>query len=129
MLSGILPATVTPLDEAGRFGPAAFARLLERLYAAGVHGVYVCGSTGEGLLQSREQRQEIVQTTMAVTPRDRTVIVHVGAASLADALALSTHAAKAGAHAISSLPRPRRSSPLPISAATTKRWPEEAICR
>ena len=103
-LRGILPATVTPFDETGRFAPAVFARLLERLYAAGVHGVYVCGSTGEGLLQSREQRQTIVDTTMACTPRDRTVIVHVGAASLEDALALSLHAAKAGARAISSLP-------------------------
>jgi N-acetylneuraminate lyase len=104
MMRGILPATVTPLDEEGRFVPGVFAQLLERLYAAGVHGVYVCGSTGEGLLQSRQQRQEIVETTMACTPRDRTVIVHVGAASLEDALALSAHAARAGAHAISSLP-------------------------
>ena len=104
MMRGILPATVTPFDEAGQFAPAVFERLLERLYAAGVHGVYVCGSTGEGMLQSRQQRQAIVETTMACTPRDCTVIVHVGAASLDEAVALSAHAAKAGAHAISSLP-------------------------
>ena len=104
MMRGILPAAVTPLDEAGRFLPAALEQLLERLYGAGVHGVYLCGSTGEGMLQSREQRQAIVETAMACTPRDRTVIVHVGAASLHEALALSSHAAKAGAHAISSLP-------------------------
>ena len=41
---------------------------------------------------------------MASTPRGRHVIVHVGAASLEEALALSSHAAKAGAHAITSLP-------------------------
>ena len=104
MMRGILPATVTPFDEAGQFAPAVFERLLERLYGAGVHGVYVCGSTGEGMLQSRQQRQAIVETTMACTPRDCTVIVHVGAASLDEAVALSSHAAKAGAHAISSLP-------------------------
>ena len=104
MMRGILPAAVTPLDETGRFVPAVLERLLERLYAAGVHGVYLCGSTGEGLLQSREQREAIVETAMACTPRDRTVIVHVGAASLEDAMALSSHAARAGAHAISSLP-------------------------
>ncbi len=104
MMRGILPAAVTPLDEAGRFVPAALEQLLARLYGAGVHGVYLCGSTGEGMLQSREQRQAIVQTAMACTPRDRTVIVHVGAASLHEALALSSHAARAGAHAISSLP-------------------------
>ncbi len=104
MMQGILPATVTPLDEAGRFVPAVFEQLLERLYGAGVHGIYVCGSTGEGMLQSRQQRQAIVETAMACTPRDRTVIVHVGAASVDEAVALSAHAARAGAHAISSLP-------------------------
>jgi N-acetylneuraminate lyase len=103
-IRGILPATVTPLDESGRFVSAVFARLLERLYGAGVHGVYVCGTTGEGMLQPLAQRQAIVETAVACTPQDRHVVVHVGAASLEEALALSSHAAKAGAHAISSLP-------------------------
>lgn len=104
LIQGILPAAITPLDKDGRFAPAVFERLLERLYAAGVHGVYVCGTTGEGMLQSRGQRQAIVETAVASTPRGRHVVVHVGAASLEEALALSSHAAKAGAHAISSLP-------------------------
>jgi N-acetylneuraminate lyase len=104
LIQGILPAAVTPLDKDGRFAPTVFERLLERLYAAGVHGVYVCGTTGEGMLQSRGQRQAIVETAVASTPRGRHVVVHVGAASLEEALALSSHAAKAGAHAISSLP-------------------------
>ena len=103
-LRGILPATVTPLDDRGRFAPAIFEQLLDRLYGAGVHGIYVCGTTGEGMLQSREQRQAIVETAMASTPRDRHVIVHVGAGSLDEAVALAAHAARAGAHAISSLP-------------------------
>jgi N-acetylneuraminate lyase len=103
-IRGILPATVTPLDESGRFVSAVFVRLLERLYGAGVHGVYVCGTTGEGMLQPLAQRQAIVETAVACTPQDRHVVVHVGAASLEEALALSSHAAKAGAHAISSLP-------------------------
>ncbi|MDB4884221.1 MAG: dihydrodipicolinate synthetase [Gemmatimonadetes bacterium] len=103
-LRGILPATITPFDDSERFAPAVFERLLERLYGAGVHGIYVCGSTGEGMLQPLAQRQAIVETAVACTPRDRHVVVHVGAASLEEALALSSHAAKAGAHAISSLP-------------------------
>jgi N-acetylneuraminate lyase len=103
-IQGILPAAVTPLDKDGRFAPAVFERLLERLYGAGVHGVYVCGTTGEGMLQPPGQRQRIVEAAVASTPRGRQVVVHVGAASLEEALVLSTHAAKAGAHAISSLP-------------------------
>jgi N-acetylneuraminate lyase len=104
LIQGILPAAVTPFDKDGRFAPAVFERLLERLYSAGVHGVYVCGTTGEGMLQPRGQRQTIVEAAVASTPRGRHVIVHVGAASLDEALALSSHAAKTGAHAISSLP-------------------------
>jgi len=103
-IQGILPAAITPFDEQGRFVPAVLEQLLDRLYAAGVHGAYLCGSTGEGMLQSRAQRQAIVETAMACTPRGRHVIVHVGAASLDEATALSSHAATAGAHAISSLP-------------------------
>jgi N-acetylneuraminate lyase len=103
-IRGILPATITPFDDGGRFAPAVYERLLERLYGAGVHGIYVCGSTGEGMLQSTAQRMAVVDTSMACTPRDRHVVVHVGAASLDEALALASHAAKTGAHAISSLP-------------------------
>lgn len=103
-MRGILPAAITPLDDAGTFAPAVFERLLERLYGAGADGVYVCGTTGEGTLMSRGQRQAVVETTVACTPPDRTVIVHVGAPSLPEAIGLAAHAARAGAHAISSLP-------------------------
>ena len=52
MLRGILAAAVTPIDRAERFAEGPFEALLERVYAAGVDGVYVCGQTGEGLLLS-----------------------------------------------------------------------------
>lgn len=103
-LSGILPAVVTPFDRDGRFDPAAFDRLLEHVYAAGVHGVYVCGTTGEGMLQAVEQRQRVAEAAVAATPAGRSVVVHVGASSLAEAVGLARHAARTGAHAISSLP-------------------------
>jgi N-acetylneuraminate lyase len=103
-IHGILPATITPLDNKGRFAPAIFEQLLDRLYGAGVHGVYVCGTTGEGMLQPVEQRKTIVETAVGCTPQGRHVVVHVGAASFEEAVTLSSHAAKAGAHAISSLP-------------------------
>jgi N-acetylneuraminate lyase len=103
-IQGILPAAITPLDDAGQFVAKTFERLLDRLYGAGVDGVYVCGTTGEGTLLSRQQRQAIVETAVACTPPDRKVVVHVAAASLSEAIALAAHAARAGAHAVSSLP-------------------------
>jgi N-acetylneuraminate lyase len=104
LLRGILPATVTPLDADGRFARAPFERLLQRLYAGGVHGVYVCGTTGEGPLLSRRDREAVAEAAVAGTPNGGHVVVHVGAASMDETLALARHAAGAGAHAISSLP-------------------------
>jgi N-acetylneuraminate lyase len=99
-----MPAVVTPFDEHGRFDAKAFERLLAHVYAGGVDGVYVGGTTGEGPLQSTAQRMALAEAAVAGTPRGRHVVVHVGASSPADAIALAQHAGRAGAHAISSLP-------------------------
>ena len=103
---GILPAVVTPFDEHGNFAPAAFERLLERLYAAGIDGLYVNGQTGEGLLQPVEQRKRVAEAALRFTPKGKSVIVHVGAHRAADAVELARHAATIGVHAVSSLPPP-----------------------
>lgn len=105
---GVLPAVVTPVDESGRFERRAFERLLGRLYTAGVDGVYVCGSTGEGLQLGLDDRRAAVEAAVELSPSRAQVIAHVGAAATADALALARHAARAGAGAISSLPPPGR---------------------
>jgi len=55
---GVFPAIVTPFGENGEFAVETFELLLARLYEAGVHGVYVCGQTGEGLLQPVSMRQQ-----------------------------------------------------------------------
>jgi N-acetylneuraminate lyase len=79
-------------------------QLLERVYSAGSDGVYVCGQTGEGLLLSKETRKQAAEVAIRNTPRGKQAIVHVGAASTADAVDLARHAARAGAQAVGSLP-------------------------
>jgi N-acetylneuraminate lyase len=101
---GILPAIITPFDENENFAPAVFERLLERLYATGIAGLYVNGQTGEGLLQPVEQRKRVAEVALRSSPSGKTVIVHVGAYRTADALDLARHAASIGAQAIASLP-------------------------
>lgn len=101
---GILPAVVTPLTANDEFAPQSFERLLERFYAAGSHGVYVCGQTGEGLLLPVSVREQAAELAVRCSPAGKTVMVHVGAHRAADAISLATHAARVGAHAISSLP-------------------------
>lgn len=101
---GILPALVTPFDEDDRFNPSALEQLLEHLYAADVHGVYVCGSTGEGWQQSLAQRKHVAEVAVKSSPPGKLVVVHVGAASTSDAIELIKHASRTGARAVSSLP-------------------------
>jgi N-acetylneuraminate lyase len=103
-LQGILPAVVTPFTDDFRFAGGAYERLLERLYAAGAQGLYVCGQTGEGLQQTVAMRREVAEAAVRCSPPGKAVVVHVGAARTADAVELARHAGRAGAHAVSSLP-------------------------
>jgi N-acetylneuraminate lyase len=101
---GIIPAIVTPVDDNNHFHPGAFEQLVNRLYRAGVHGLYVCGQTGEGLQQPLEQRKNVAEAAVRLSPPGKTVIIHVGAPSTGEAIELACHASKIGAHGISSLP-------------------------
>ncbi|MGJ5818111.1 dihydrodipicolinate synthase family protein [Paludibaculum fermentans] len=103
-LQGIYPAVITPMTTDGVFMPEAFEALCGRLYQDGVDGLYVCGQTGEGLSMSLEQRKAVAERAVEATPTGRQVIVHVGASSTAAAMDLARHAARVGAHALSSLP-------------------------
>jgi N-acetylneuraminate lyase len=103
-LRGVIPALVTPLDAQERFAARPMEQLLERMYAAGCDGVYVCGQTGEGLLLRTEDRKQATEVAVRNSPQGKQVIVHVGAGRTAEAVELAGHAARAGAHAISSLP-------------------------
>lgn len=104
MFAGIVPAVVTPFDSKGKFNVRSFEQLAERLYAAGVHGLYLCGSTGEGMLQTVAQRKQVAEVAMRNSPSDKSVIIHVGANTTDEAIELARHAARIGAHAVSSLP-------------------------
>ncbi|MBS1801359.1 MAG: dihydrodipicolinate synthase family protein [Acidobacteria bacterium] len=104
MFHGVLPAIVTPFDEAGEFAEKVFERLLADLYQVGVHGMYVCGNTGEGSLQSVAMRQRVVEAAVRCSPKGKSVIAHVGGVRLPEAIQLARHAERIGASAVSALP-------------------------
>ena len=83
---------------------SSFGRLLERLYDAGSHGVYVSGNTGEGLSQPVSERETVIEAAIRNSPKDKLVVAHVGAHRTSDSIRLAKFAAKAGAAAVSSLP-------------------------
>jgi N-acetylneuraminate lyase len=85
---------------------AALEKLLDRVYTADVDGVYMCGSTGEGVLLDAAQRRKIVEAAVRNSPRGKHVIVHVGAWSLDVSEGLARHAESVHAFAISCIRPP-----------------------
>jgi N-acetylneuraminate lyase len=103
--NGVIPAIVSPCDDHDRFLEEAFVEQIHRVYKEGVHGVYVCGATGDALRMRNDDRKRAVALAVEASgPYNGTVIAHVGNESTRNAVELAEDAAKAGADAISSMP-------------------------
>ena len=60
-LSGLIAAPHTPFDAANKVNFGAIDQIAEVLIAQGVKGAYVCGTTGEGIHCSVEERKAIAE--------------------------------------------------------------------
>ncbi|GIG25001.1 dihydrodipicolinate synthase family protein [Cellulomonas denverensis] len=63
---GIVPPILTPLTEDGAVDIASLERLTGHLVEAGVHGLFVLGSTGEVAYLTDEQRGQVLRTVVRV---------------------------------------------------------------
>jgi N-acetylneuraminate lyase len=101
---GIIIALYSSYDAEGNINKEG-ARKLARHYAStGVKGLYVGGSSGEGMLQSVEERKQMLEAVIAEVGDELTIIAHVGAPSTRDSVELAAHAELVGAHAVSAVP-------------------------
>src|ERR1700745_3264425 len=95
-LQGVIAAVATAVDETGEPDCARSVALARFLLANGCDGLNVLGTTGEATSFSREQRQRVMTAYRdAGLPLDR-LMVGTGGASVADAVALTRHAAALG---------------------------------
>lgn len=104
LFKGVMPALVTPVDASGNIKKDVLKKLVDWHISEGVSGFYICGSTGEGLLLSVDQRKEMLEATLDAAGGRVPVIDHIGAMNQRDTIELAKHAEKAGAAAISSIP-------------------------
>jgi N-acetylneuraminate lyase len=100
---GIWPALVTPFTAENTVSAPVMQSLVDYLLGKGVDGFYVCGSTGEGVLMSVEERKSATETVLRQVDGRVPVIVHVGCMALQDALHLAQHARDSGAAGIASI--------------------------
>lgn len=97
---GVIPPVLTPLDDSGAFDEAAFERLVERLIAAGVHGLFVLGSSGEVAFLSDAERTRVLEASVRVAAGRVPVIAGVNEMTPARVIGQVRLAEAAGVDAI-----------------------------
>lgn len=100
-LTGLIAAPYTPFHSDGTVSDTEIRRLADHLAAAGVDGVFICGTTGEGMSLTTAERKLVAETWASAGRLP--VVVHVGHASGREARELAAHAAGVGAVAVAAV--------------------------
>ena len=101
---GIIPAFYACYDAEGKVNPAAVRELTQYYIDKGVQGLYVGGSSGECIYQSKEERKLVLEEVMKVAKGKLTIIAHIACNNTADSCELAAHAESLGVDAIASIP-------------------------
>ena len=101
---GILPAFYACYDDNGKISPDRVQTFARHLLHKGVQGLYVCGSSGECIYQSVDERKMVLENVMEAVKGQMTVIAHVACNNTADSIELARHAQECGVDAIASIP-------------------------
>lgn len=101
---GIIPAFYACYGSDGGINPDAVRALTDYLIGKGVTGLYVGGSSGECIYQSKEERKTVLENVMAVAKGRVTVIAHIACNNTADSQELAAHAESLGVDAIAAIP-------------------------
>lgn len=100
---GIWPAMFTPVDERGEPVPEQLEKLTELLISQGLGGLYILGSSGQGVLFTEQQRRMVAEVVTKLVGNRIPVIVQVGALTTDESIRLARHAEKCGVSGISSV--------------------------
>lgn len=102
-LKGLIAAPFTPMNDDGMLNLRVIDRYAEYLVRSGVAGVFVCGTTGEGMSLSTDERLQVAARWVQAGGKDLKTIVHTGHLSLAEAKTIAADAQRIGAYATAAL--------------------------
>lgn len=103
-LEGLIAATFTPFDKKGELNLSVIDRYSNMIIKSKISGVFVCGTTGESLSLTIDERKRLLEKWIEVAKSRYKVIAHVGCNSAHEAIELASHAEKCGADAIAAMP-------------------------
>lgn len=96
LFKGVITALITPLRD-GKVDEVAFAQLLERQIAAGIHGVVPMGTTGECASLHLDEHRRVVELCVQVAAGRVRVIAGSGSSATDEAIELAQFAKAVGA--------------------------------
>lgn len=99
-----MAATFTPFFADGSLNLGQIPGIVDYLERGGCTGIYVLGSTGEGLSLDFEERKTVAEAYVKAARSRLKVVVQIGSNSLVEARNLARHAGEIGADAISCVP-------------------------
>ena len=100
-LTGLIAAACTPMRDDGSLDLEEVPAIVDYLQRAGVKGLYICGSTGEGVSLTGDERRAVAEAYVKVAQGRLKTIVQVAHNSLAEARQLAAHAQQIGADVVS----------------------------
>ena len=100
-LRGISAPQLTPFREDGSINYGEYTRLTQFITDAGVHGVFVCGTTGEFVNLTLEERKRLLTAAVEGAGPESCILFNTTAMNLADMKELFDWARHEGAHAAS----------------------------
>jgi len=98
---GIVPALITPMTPAEDIDEAGLRTLVERLIAAGVHGLFVLGTNGEFIALSEAEKLRIAAIAVDQARGRVPVIAGTGAYATRDVIELNHKMQDIGVDAVS----------------------------
>lgn len=97
--SGIFPALTTPFSEDGAVALSDLRHNIHRYNQTGLAGYVVLGSTGESVLLSRAEMDNILVAVREEAAKEKLLIAGCGAESTAETIERTKRAAELGYHA------------------------------
>lgn len=104
LITGVLPALITPMDEHGNILVDSAKPLIDWYEKEKADGLYMLGWTGEGMYLSVQQRKTWAEAVLKANNNRMPIFVHVGYnGNLDDSVELARHAQEHGAYAVASV--------------------------
>jgi 4-hydroxy-tetrahydrodipicolinate synthase len=103
-LRGIIPPMIAPLTASGKLDVEGLERLVDHLLAGSVDGLFLLGTTGEGLSLSVSIREELIRRTCRQVAGRIPVLAGISSSCLEESVEMAQFAGENGADALVAMP-------------------------